>query len=166
MKRSKLCASDFIPLKVIGKGAFGEVRLVQKVDTGHVYAMKALRKKEIVAKDQVAHVKAERDMLVVADAKWVVKMFYSFQDEDKLYLIMEFLAGGDLMSMLMKHDILQEDAAQFYFAEIALALESIHQLGFIHRCRDLIIFLAFKIFYHSGTSNLITSCWILEVMLN
>ena len=134
MKRSKLSASDFIPLKVIGKGAFGEVRLVQKIDTGHVYAMKALRKKEIVAKDQVAHVKAERDMLVVADAKWVVKMFYSFQDEDKLYLIMEFLAGGDLMSMLMKHDILQEDAAQFYFAEIALALESIHQLGFIHRC--------------------------------
>jgi len=133
MKRCKLTVTDFIPLKVIGKGAFGEVRLVQKADTGHVYAMKALRKKDIVAKDQVAHVKAERDMLVVADQQWVVKMYYSFQDEDMLYLVMEFLPGGDLMSLLMKHDTLPEDVAQFYVAEISLALQSIHQLGFIHR---------------------------------
>lgn len=95
--------------------------------------MKALRKKDIVAKDQVAHVKAERDMLVVADQQWVVKMYYSFQDEDMLYLVMEFLPGGDLMSLLMKHDTLPEDVAQFYVAEISLALQSIHQLGFIHR---------------------------------
>lgn len=107
--------------------------MVQKLDTGHVYAMKALRKVDIVAKDQVAHVKAERDMMVVADTQWVVKMYFSFQDEDKLYLVMEFLPGGDLMGLLMKHDTLQEDAAQFYFAEVALALQSIHQLGFIHR---------------------------------
>ena len=133
MKRCKLSVRDFIPLKVIGKGAFGEVRLVQKADTGHVYAMKALRKREIVAKDQVAHVKAERDMLVVADQQWVVKMYYSFQDEEMLYLVMEFLPGGDLMSLLMKRDTLPEDAAQFYVAEISLALQSIHQLGFIHR---------------------------------
>ena len=133
MKRCKLSVRDFIPLKVIGKGAFGEVRLVQKSDTGHVYAMKALRKREIVAKDQVAHVKAERDMLVVADQQWVVKMYYSFQDEEMLYLVMEFLPGGDLMSLLMKRDTLPEDAAQFYVAEISLALQSIHQLGFIHR---------------------------------
>ena len=136
MKRCKLSVRDFIPLKVIGKGAFGEVRLVQKADTGHVYAMKALRKREIVAKDQVAHVKAERDMLVVADQQWVVKMYYSFQDEDMLYLVMEFLPGGDLMSLLMKRDTLPEDAAQFYVAEISLALQSIHQLGFIHRSSD------------------------------
>ena len=95
--------------------------------------MKALRKKEIVAKDQVAHVKAERDMLVVADQDWVVKMYYSFQDEEMLYLVMEFLPGGDLMSLLMKRDTLPEDVSQFYVAEIALALQSIHQLGFIHR---------------------------------
>ena len=133
MKRCKLSVRDFIPLKVIGKGAFGEVRLVQKADTGHVYAMKALRKREIVAKDQVAHVKAERDMLVVADQQWVVKMYYSFQDEEMLYLVMEFLPGGDLMSLLMKRDTLHEDAAQFYVAEISLALQSIHLLGFIHR---------------------------------
>merc|ERR1712142_15300 len=133
MKRSRMSVMDFIPLKVIGKGAFGEVRLVQKADTGHVYAMKALRKTEMVAKDQVAHVRAERDILVEADQQWVVKTYYSFQDTDMLYLVMEFLPGGDLMTLLMKKDTLTEEASQFYISETALAIQSIHQLGFIHR---------------------------------
>ena len=79
LKRSRLGVDDFDPLKVIGRGAFGEVRLVQKRDTGHVYAMKILRKSAMVEKEQVAHVRAERDVLVEADHPWVVKMFYSFQ---------------------------------------------------------------------------------------
>merc|ERR1711971_1046459 len=133
LKRAKLGADDFEPLKVIGKGAFGEVRLVQKVDTGHVYAMKVLRKAEMVEKEQVAHVRAERDILVEVDHTWVVKMFYSFQDQENLYLVMEFLAGGDVMTLLMKKDTLSEDAAQFYIAETALAIQTIHKLGFIHR---------------------------------
>ena len=95
LKRSRLGVDDFDPIKVIGKGAFGEVRLVQKVDTGHVYAMKILRKCDMVEKEQVAHVRAERDILVEADHQWVVKMYYSFQDPANLYLIMEFLPGGD-----------------------------------------------------------------------
>lgn len=99
-----------MPLKVIGRGAFGEgkrikrkkilkrksnlffllsVRLVQKNDTGHVYAMKILRKADMLEKEQVAHVRAERDILVEADHQWVVKMYYSFQDPINLYLIME-----------------------------------------------------------------------------
>jgi len=133
LKRAKLGVDDFEPLKVIGKGAFGEVRLVQKVDTGHVYAMKVLRKAEMVEKEQVAHVRAERDILVEVDHTWVVKMFYSFQDAESLYLVMEFLPGGDLMTLLMKKDTLSEDAAQFYMAETALAIQTIHKLGFIHR---------------------------------
>ena len=133
LKRAKLGVEDFEPLKVIGKGAFGEVRLVQKIDTGHVYAMKVLRKAEMVEKEQVAHVRAERDILVEVDHTWVVKMFYSFQDAEALYLVMEFLPGGDLMTLLMKKDTLPEEAAQFYMAETALAIETIHQLGFIHR---------------------------------
>lgn len=94
LKRSRLGVEDFEPLKVIGRGAFGEVRLVQKKDTGHVYAMKILRKAEMLEKEQVAHVRAERDVLVEADHQWVVKMYYSFQDPCNLYLIMEFLPGG------------------------------------------------------------------------
>lgn len=71
-----------------------KVRLVQKKDTGHVYAMKILRKADMLEKEQVAHVRAERDVLVEADHQWVVKMYYSFQDPINLYLIMEFLPGG------------------------------------------------------------------------
>ena len=95
LKRSRLGVDDFEAIKVIGKGAFGEVRLVQKIDTGHVYAMKILRKSDMVEKEQVAHVRAERDILVEADHQWVVKMYYSFQDPANLYLIMEFLPGGN-----------------------------------------------------------------------
>merc|ERR1711936_29308 len=98
-----------------------------------VYAMKVLRKSEMVEKEQVAHVRAERDILVEVDHTWVVKMFYSFQDQENLYLVMEFLAGGDVMTLLMKKDTLSEDAAQFYIAETALAIQTIHNLGFIHR---------------------------------
>jgi len=133
LKRSRLGVDDFDPLKVIGRGAFGEVRLVQKRDTGHVYAMKILRKSAMVEKEQVAHVRAERDVLVEADHPWVVKMFYSFQDSINLYLIMEFLPGGDMMTLLMKKDTLSEDVTQFYVAETALAIAYIHKLGFIHR---------------------------------
>ena len=133
LKRSRLGVEDFEPLKVIGRGAFGEVRLVQKKDTGHVYAMKILRKADMIEKEQVAHVRAERDILVEADHQWIVKMYYSFQDVMNLYLIMEFLPGGDMMTLLMKKDTLSEECTQFYIAETALAIDSIHSLGFIHR---------------------------------
>ncbi|CAG0882956.1 unnamed protein product [Darwinula stevensoni] len=133
LKRSRLGVEDFEPLKVIGRGAFGEVRLVQKKDTGHVYAMKILRKSSMLEKEQVAHVRAERDVLVEADHQWVVKMYYSFQDPMNLYLIMEFLPGGDMMTLLMKKDTLSEECTEFYIAETALAIDSIHKLGFIHR---------------------------------
>uniref|UniRef100_A0A915IE39 Serine/threonine-protein kinase tricornered n=1 Tax=Romanomermis culicivorax TaxID=13658 RepID=A0A915IE39_ROMCU len=133
LKRTRLTIDDFEPLKVIGRGAFGEVRLVQKVDTGVVYAMKILRKIDMLEKEQVAHVRAERDILSEVDCEWVVKMFYSFQDASNLYLVMEFLPGGDMMTLLMKKDTLTEEATQFYISEAALAIEQIHKLGFIHR---------------------------------
>lgn len=133
LKRLKLTYNDFTPIKVIGKGAFGEVRLVQKKDTGHIYAMKILRKKDMLLKEQVAHVRAERDILAEADHQWVVKMFYSFQDSRNLYLVMEFLPGGDMMTLLIKKDTFSEEMTQFYVAETASAIDYIHKLGFIHR---------------------------------
>lgn len=133
LKRLKLSYNDFMPLKVIGKGAFGEVRLVQKKDTGHIYAMKILRKKDMLLKEQVAHVRAERDILAEADHQWVVKMFYSFQDSRNLYLVMEFLPGGDMMTLLIKKDTFSDEMTQFYVAETASAIAYIHKLGFIHR---------------------------------
>ncbi|ORY83009.1 serine/threonine-protein kinase orb6 [Protomyces lactucae-debilis] len=133
LRRTRLGLDDFSTVKVIGKGAFGEVRLVQKVDTGKIYAMKTLLKSEMYKKDQLAHVKAERDVLAEADSPWVVSLYYSFQDAEYLYLIMEFLPGGDLMTMLIKYDTFSEDVTRFYIAECVLAIEAIHKLGFIHR---------------------------------
>lgn len=93
LKRLRLGVEDFDALKVIGRGAFGEVRLVQKKDTGHVYAMKVLRKADMLEKEQVAHVRAERDVLVEADHQWVVKMYYSFQVTHRNQLILHFYSN-------------------------------------------------------------------------
>ena len=126
LKRARLGLEDFESLKVIGRGAFGEVWLVQKKDTGHVYAMKILCKAGMLEKEQAGHIRAERDILAEADSLWVVKMFYSFQDKLNLYLIMEFLPGGDMMTLLIKENGTLREETQFYIAETVLAIESIH----------------------------------------
>jgi len=125
--------NDFEKIKVIGRGAFGEVRVCRKKDINDIYAMKVMKKSEMVKKNQVAHIRAERDVLALADNPWVVKLHFSFQDELNLYLVMEFLQGGDLMTVLMDKDILSEEATRFYVAEIALAIVSVHKLNYVHR---------------------------------
>lgn len=131
--RTKDKESNYKTLKIIGKGAFGEVKLVQKKVDGRVYAMKSLVKTEMFKRDQLAHVRAERDILAESDSPWVVKLFTTFQDQNFLYMLMEFLPGGDLMTMLIKYEIFSEDITRFYIAEIVLAIEAVHKLGFIHR---------------------------------
>jgi serine/threonine kinase 38 len=84
-------------------------------------------------KFQVEHVKAERNLLAEVDSAFIVKLYYSFQDEEYLYLIMEYLPGGDMMTLLMRKDTLTEDEARFYIAETVLAIESIHKHSYIHR---------------------------------
>lgn len=131
--RTKDKPENYNTIKIIGKGAFGEVKLVQKKADGKVYAMKSLIKTEMFKKDQLAHVRAERDILAESDSPWVVKLFTTFQDAHFLYMLMEFLPGGDLMTMLIKYEIFSEDITRFYIAEIVLAIDAVHKLGFIHR---------------------------------
>ncbi|KHN05072.1 Serine/threonine-protein kinase CBK1 [Glycine soja] len=133
LKRHKMGADDFEPLTMIGKGAFGEVRVCREKATGHVYAMKKLKKSEMLRRGQVEHVKAERNLLAEVDSNCIVKLYYSFQDEEYLYLIMEYLPGGDMMTLLMRKDILTENEARFYVGETVLAIESIHKHNYIHR---------------------------------
>lgn len=134
LKRAKMDKSMFARIKTIGVGAFGEVTLVKKIDTpNHLYAMKTLRKSDVLKRNQVAHVKAERDILAEADNEWVVKLYYSFQDKDNLYFVMDYIPGGDLMSLLIKKGIFEEELARFYVAELTCAIESVHKMGFIHR---------------------------------
>ena len=124
---------DFEPLSVIGRGAFGEVRVVRHKKSGQVYALKKLSKSETIRKNQVHHVRSERNVLALAENSWVVDLKFTFQDENFLYLVMEYLAGGDLMNILIKRDILPEPEARFYIAECILAVESVHKLNYIHR---------------------------------
>ena len=133
LKRARMEKAMFEKIKTLGIGAFGEVALVRKHDKGHLYAMKTLRKRDVLSKNQVAHVKAERDILAEADNEWVVKLYYSFQDKHNLYFVMDYIPGGDMMSLLIKFGIFEEPLAQFYIAELVLAIESVHKMGFIHR---------------------------------
>ena len=132
-KRKKISIFDFEPLKIIGKGAFGEVRVCRYIPNGSIVAIKKMKKEEMHKKNQVLHVRAERDVLSEAKNEWIVDLKFSFQDQHFLYLGMEFLPGGDLMSLLMARDILPENEAKFYAAEIVLAIESVHKLDCIHR---------------------------------
>ena len=95
--------------------------------------MKKMKKSEMVYKNQVAHVKAEREVLVKAKNPWIVDLKYSFQDEKYLYLVMDFLPGGDLMTLLIRKDVLTEDESRFYIAETILAIETVHRVNYIHR---------------------------------
>ncbi|KAH6781218.1 Protein kinase family protein, partial [Perilla frutescens var. hirtella] len=133
LQRHKVGIDDFEQLTIIGKGAFGEVRLCRAKGTGEIYAMKKLKKSDMLSRGQVEHVRSERNLLVEVDSRCIVKLFYSFQDSDFLYLIMEYLPGGDIMTLLMREDILSEDVARFYMAESILAIHSIHQHGYVHR---------------------------------
>ena len=101
--------------------------------TGEIVAIKKMKKDEMYKKNQILHVRAERDVLSEAKIPWIVELKYSFQDELYLYLVMEFCPGGDLMSLLINKDILSEDEARFYIAELVLSLESVHKLKCIHR---------------------------------
>lgn len=132
--KKKMNKDDFKKLAIIGRGAFGEVRLVNKKDDpDQIYAMKIMRKSEMIKKNQVEHIHAEKNVLALADNPWIVKLYYSFQDDSFLYLVMEYLAGGDLMTILMRNDQLDETETQFYIAETALAIKSVHLLNYVHR---------------------------------
>eukprot|EP00898_Chlorokybus_atmophyticus_P003988 jgi/Chlat1/4590/Chrsp290S04342 len=142
LQRQKMTVDDFEPLTIIGRGAFGEVRLCKEKATGSIYAMKKLKKAEMLRRGQVEHVKAERNLLAEVDSRYIVKLHYSFQDDEHLYLIMEYLPGGDLMTLLMRKDTLSHHEAQFYIAQTArhisalysvLAIEAIHRCNYIHR---------------------------------
>uniref|UniRef100_A0A9J7YR64 Ribosomal protein S6 kinase n=1 Tax=Cyprinus carpio carpio TaxID=630221 RepID=A0A9J7YR64_CYPCA len=121
--------------KVLGQGSFGKVFLVRKTtgpDAGQLYAMKVLKKATLKVRDRV-RTKMERDILVEVNHPFIVKLHYAFQTEGKLYLILDFLRGGDLFTRLSKEVMFTEEDVKFYLAELALALDHLHGLGIIYR---------------------------------
>lgn len=167
-------------IKVLGKGSFGVVRLVKKIEscskethdnplaindnnssarsnplnvlisavegakqyrrrymTGErkeFYAMKVIKKAEMIRNSQEGHIRAERDFLVASESsRWVVPLIASFQDTNNLYLVMDYMVGGDFLGLLIRKDTLREDWARFYLAEMILCIEEAHRLFWIHR---------------------------------
>ncbi|KAG5956092.1 hypothetical protein E4U57_002903 [Claviceps arundinis] len=133
-------AESYESLKILGRGSFGVVKLVrEKADRSHafprqVFAMKVIRKSNMIRSCQEGHLRAERDFLVASEgSNWVVPLVASFQDLTSLYLVMEYMPGGDFLGLLIRENILHESVARFYIAEMILAVEEVHRLKFIHR---------------------------------
>jgi p90 ribosomal S6 kinase len=122
-------------LKVLGEGSFGKVFLVRKItapDAGTLYAMKVLKKATLKVRDR-ERTKMERNILANINHPFIVGLHYAFQTEGKLYLVLDFLRGGDLFGRLAKEIMFTEEDVKFYMAELVLALDHLHSLGIIYR---------------------------------
>ena len=132
-KLKKQTIRDYESIKIIGRGAFGEVHVCRVINTGEIVAIKKIRKEVLIKKNQIIHIRNEQLFMSKVKSPWIVELKASFQEDDFLYLVMEFVPGGDFMNLLMKKDKLTEEEAKFYTAELILAVESIHKLDCIHR---------------------------------
>ncbi|XP_077364984.1 serine/threonine-protein kinase greatwall isoform X2 [Festucalex cinctus] len=124
---------DFVTLKPISRGAFGKVYLARKKSNSRLYAIKAMNKADMVDKNMTGQIKAERDALALSKSPFVVHLFYSLQTATKIYLVMEYLIGGDVKSLLHICGYFDQDMAIKYISEVALALDYLHRHGIIHR---------------------------------
>ncbi|KAA8533840.1 hypothetical protein F0562_031357 [Nyssa sinensis] len=131
--KDRTSIEDFEIIKPISRGAFGRVFLARKRATGDLFAIKVLKKDDMIRKNAVESILAERNILISVRNPFVVRFFYSFTCRENLYLVMEYLNGGDLYSLLRNLGCFDEDMARVYIAELVLALEYLHSLNVIHR---------------------------------
>ena len=129
----KLSYNDFEPLKLLGTGSFGRVLLVRFKSNNTLYAMKILRKDQIKLKHQEEHTKTERDLMVKINNPFVVNIKFAFQDDSKLYIVSDFMQGGDMFYHLHSQKKFEEERAKFYTIELILGLEFLHKNNMIYR---------------------------------
>uniref|UniRef100_A0A914PIS2 non-specific serine/threonine protein kinase n=1 Tax=Panagrolaimus davidi TaxID=227884 RepID=A0A914PIS2_9BILA len=132
LENHRLKCSDFDAIKVIGRGAFGEVRLVRQKVSRKVFALKLLNKNEMLRRADTAFFWEERDIMAYSESEWIVRLHYAFQDMTHLYMVMEYMPGGDVANLMLNYEI-SEEWARFYVAELVLALDALHSMGYIHR---------------------------------
>lgn len=128
-----LTIDDFELITVIGKGSFGKVMQVRKRDTSRIYALKTIRKIHIVNRNEITHTLAERLVLSQVNSPFIVPLKFSFQSEQKLYLVLAFVNGGELFHHLQRESRFNEERSRFYSAELLLALEHLHELDVVYR---------------------------------
>mmetsp|Transcript_37451 Transcript_37451/g.149426 ORF Transcript_37451/g.149426 Transcript_37451/m.149426 type:complete len:954 (-) Transcript_37451:1205-4066(-) len=127
------CIDDFTILKPISRGAFGSVYLAKKNSTKDLFAIKALSKQDMLRKNLVARVRTEKDILSGVANPFVVRSYWSFESATKLFIVMEYLPGGDMCSLLCNLGFLDLDVSRQYVAEIVLAIEYLHSMNVVHR---------------------------------
>lgn len=131
--QKKVSLEDFDLLTVLGRGCFGKVMKVKKKDTGEIFAMKVLSKEMVIKENMVTHTKVEKTILQNVKHPYMVQLRFAFQTPEKLYLVLDFLSGGELFFHLRKVHTFDEDRARFYAAQIILALEHLHANDIIYR---------------------------------
>jgi tRNA A-37 threonylcarbamoyl transferase component Bud32 len=129
----KVTRDDFELMTLIGKGSFGKVMQVRKRDTQQIYAMKVLRKEAIIARKQVTHTQAEKAILAKIQHPFIVKLHYAFQTKEKLYMILDYINGGELFFHLKREGRFPEERVRFYAAEIISAISHLHSLDIVYR---------------------------------
>ncbi|ELP83542.1 serine/threonine protein kinase, putative [Entamoeba invadens IP1] len=129
----KIGFDDFSMVKLVGKGSFGKVCVVKKKDTGEIFAMKILDKGKVMSTKQEKHTNDEKKILQHINHPFIVKLHYAFQSPEKLYMVMDYIQGGELFHKLEIETSLKEDTAKFYTAELVLALLHLHSLGVVYR---------------------------------
>jgi len=132
-RRTRLRQHDFQILTQVGQGGYGQVYLAQKKDTREVCALKVMSKKLLFKLDEIRHILTERDILTAAKSEWLVKLLYAFQDDNQIYLAMEYVPGGDFRTLLNNTGVLHNRHARFYIAEMFSCIDALHVLGYIHR---------------------------------
>jgi serine/threonine protein kinase len=120
-------------LALLGRGGYGEVYLTRKIDTGEILALKRMKKSKFTEKNEVLRVLKEREVMVKSRSPWLARLKYCFQTQTHLYMAMEYIPGGDLKNLLDHFGAVPEDEARFYIAEMILAVDDLHKLGYIHR---------------------------------
>eukprot|EP00741_Cyanophora_paradoxa_P003848 tig00000718_g3742.t1 len=127
-------STDFEVITPLGSGGFGSVYLVRHRATGGIYALKVMRKDQLIQREQAHYVKAEKEILLAAGSHpFIADLSASMQSATRVYLVLKFCAGGELFNRLRTEKMLAEDQARFYAAEVALAISHLHSLGIVHR---------------------------------
>lgn len=132
-QNKKLTVDDFETVKVIGRGSYGKVVLVKKIDSEEILAMKILKKKEMIQRRQEHHIKNERKIMEMIDHPFIIKLEYAFQNNKNLYLLTQFCPGGELFFHMQKIHRFNECAIKFYTAQVILGIDCLHKNNVIYR---------------------------------
>ena len=132
-KQASIGLDSFNIERVLGRGAFGKVFLVTKKDTGQLYAMKVLKKDMLEKRNQITNTKTERQIMGGVDHGFIVQLRFAFQTVDKLYMLMDFINGGELFFHLRRAQRFTEEKTRFYAGEVLVALNYLHSIGIIYR---------------------------------